>query len=61
MRREQDGSLTCLKKGVLDFDLTADGEIVFSNGKYLIMMDKEGKEQVIEKTDLINRVRVRPA
>jgi hypothetical protein len=56
-RREQDGSLTCLKKGVIDFDVTENGEIVFSNGKFLLKMDREGKEQVIEKTDLINRVR----
>jgi len=59
MRREKDGSLTCLKKGVLDFDLTENGEIVFSNGKYLLRMNREGKEQVVEKTELINRVRVR--
>ncbi len=47
-----------MKKGVLDFDVTANDGIVFSNGKYLIKMDREGREQVIEKTDLINRVRV---
>lgn len=58
-RRENDGRLTCLKKGVLDFDLTENGEIVFSNGKYLIRMDSTGKEQSIETIDLINRVRVR--
>ncbi len=58
-RRERDGSLTCLKKGVPDFDVTANDGIVFSNGKYLMKMDREGTEQVIEKTDLINRVRVR--
>ncbi|MEK6743307.1 MAG: hypothetical protein AABZ15_06850 [Nitrospirota bacterium] len=58
-RREKDGSFTCLKKGVLDFDLTENGGIVYSNGKYLIRLDREGKEQVIETTDLVNRVRVR--
>ena len=58
-RRETDGTLTCIRKGVIDFDLTETGEIVYSNGKYLIRMGREGKEQVIEKTDFINRVRVR--
>ena len=58
-RREKDGRLACIKKGVIDFDLTENGEIVYSNGKFLIRINKEGKEQVIEKLDLINRVRVR--
>ena len=58
MRRERDGSLTCLKKGVLDFDVTKDKEIVCSNGKYLIRMDRTGKEQVIDTIELIGRVRV---
>ena len=58
-RQEKDGSLTRIKRGVIDFDLTGNGEIVYSNGKYLIRIDREGKEQVIETMDLINRVRVR--
>jgi len=58
-RREKDGRLICIKKGVIDFDLTENGGIVYSNGKYLIRMDRQCKEQVIEKVDLINRVRVR--
>ncbi len=59
MRREQDGRLTGLKKGVLDFDLTENGEIVYSNGKYLLRMDAFGKEHLIETLDLISRLRVR--
>jgi hypothetical protein len=58
-RLEKDGSLTCLKKGVIDFDLGLNGEIVFSNGKYLLRQDRECKEKVIDTIDLINRVRVR--
>jgi len=58
-RLEKDGSLTCVRKGVIDFDLTGNGEVVFSNGKFLIRINREGKEQVIEKVDLVNRVRVR--
>jgi hypothetical protein len=58
-RLEKDGSLTCLKKGVIDFDLGKNGEIVFSNGKYLLRQDREGKEKVMDTIDLISRVRVR--
>ncbi|QWV95281.1 hypothetical protein KP004_08950 [Geomonas oryzisoli] len=61
MRLEKDGSLTCLKKGVIDFDLGKNGEIVFSNGKYLLRQDKNGKETVIDTIDLVSRVRVRNA
>jgi len=57
-RLEKDGSLTCLKKGVIDFDLGKNGDIVFSNGKYLLKQDREGKEKVLDTVDLINRVRV---
>jgi hypothetical protein len=59
MRLEKDGKLTCLKKGVIDFDLGKDGEIVFSNGKYLLKQDRAGKEKLIGTIDLINRLRVR--
>ena len=57
MRREKDGSLVCLKKGVIDFDVTRNNEIVYSNGKYLILIDKAGTERVIDTIDLISRVR----
>lgn len=61
MRLEKDCKLTCLKKGVIDFDLGKDGEIVISNGKYLLKQDRAGKEKLIGTIDLINRLRVRYA
>ncbi len=58
MKRGKDGSIMCLKKGVIDFDITSGNEIIYSNGKYLIRIDTEGDEQVIDTIDLVGRVKV---
>jgi len=57
MKREKDGTLRSVKKGVLDFDLTRNNEIVYSNGKYLIKIDPAGSELVIDAIDLVGKVR----
>lgn len=58
MRREKDGELRSIKKGVIDFDLSGDNDLIYSNGKYIIRMDRSGKETVIDTIDLVSRVRV---
>jgi hypothetical protein len=59
MRQEKDGSMVCLKKGVIDFDVTKNNELVYSNGKYLILIDAAGAERVIDAVDMVGKVRVK--
>lgn len=53
------GQPEVVKKGVLDYDLCADGGIVYSNGKFLVRLAKDGREERLEKVDLAVKVRVR--
>lgn len=47
--RSPDGSEEIVKKGVLDFNLTENGEIIFSNGRHISKTDKNGNETHITK------------
>lgn len=57
-KQSPDGAKTKLKSGVLDYDITPDGTIVFTNGRYIIRLDGES-ETVLTKDRLINRVKIR--
>ena len=50
-----DGVDLCVKKGVLDYDITHDGDIVYSNGQY-IMKINSSEETLIKKANLATRV-----
>lgn len=58
VKRGLDGAQTVLKKGVLDFDVNSDGEIVYSNGKYLVHLGADGNEEILQQMDFARRVRV---
>jgi hypothetical protein len=58
MKLDKNGTLTVLKKGVLDFDVSRDGDIVYSNGKYLIRLDTTGEGEVIERADLLQKIKI---
>jgi hypothetical protein len=49
IRIESNGSLTCLKKGVMDYTICKNGDIVYSNGAEIIRLTKDKKEHLIEK------------
>lgn len=52
------GEQTVLKKGVLDFDVNSNSEIVYSNGKYLIHLGSDGGEETMQQMDFARRVRI---
>lgn len=52
-----DGSETVLKKGVLDYTLCDDG-VIFSNGKELILLDRNGEEKVIANAAFAENINV---
>ena len=52
VKRSPDGSEEVLRKGVLDFNLTDSGEVIFSNGKHIYKIDESGGETHIAKAAL---------
>lgn len=52
------GEHLILRAGVLDFDVNSVGEIVYSNGKYLIHLEPNGKETTAQPVEFARRVRV---
>lgn len=52
IRRTADGSEEIIKKGVLDFTLDRDGNVIISNGRHLLRIDRDGNETHIAKAKL---------
>ena len=59
MRLTPAGQAEVVKKGVLDYDVAPNGDVVYSNGKFLVRLAKDGREERLEKVDLAVKVRVR--
>lgn len=56
-KTSKDGQRVKLANSVLSYDVDADGNIVYTNGKYIISLKKGGIEEVILKDKLITSVR----
>jgi hypothetical protein len=52
----KDGNQVCLKKGVMDYTVCENGDIVYSNGSAVIRLLKDGGEQLIEKCRMANNL-----
>ena len=57
VRISPDETETVLCKGVLDYTVCSDG-VICSNGKELILIDKDGSEKVIAKAELAEKLSV---
>jgi hypothetical protein len=55
IRIEPDGSQVCLKKGVLDYTLCDNGDILYSNGRAIIRLSGD-EETLVEKCKLANSI-----
>ncbi|MBQ8195375.1 MAG: hypothetical protein IJZ47_08405 [Oscillospiraceae bacterium] len=53
-----DGEETVLKKGVMDYHLTDDGDIIYSNGNAVRLLHKDGKDEKLCKLKLANSITV---
>lgn len=53
-----DGEETVLKKGVMDYHLTDDGDIIYSNGNAVRVLHKDGKDEKLCKLKLANSITV---
>lgn len=52
IKRTADGSEEIVKKGVLDYILDSDGNVIISNGRHLLRIDRDGNETHIAKAKL---------
>lgn len=50
------GTETVLKRGVMDYRITDDGDIVYSNGTALRILKKDGKDEKLCKLSLANTI-----
>jgi len=46
---DKEGNQFCLKKGVMDYCICENGDIVYSNGNAIIRLAQDGTEQLIER------------
>lgn len=51
VRMEKTGELVTVKRGVLDYSFTPEGNIVYSNGNYVVLLTSDGNEEVLDKAD----------
>jgi hypothetical protein len=56
VKMDRDGNFTCIKKGVIGYDVDKEGNIIFSNGKYIIRILEDGKEEVVDNIDMIDKL-----
>lgn len=59
IRQSAGGGIDIVKKGVIDYDVCANGDIIYSNGKYLKRLKEDGTEQMLCQTSLANNISVR--
>jgi hypothetical protein len=56
--KNENGAEKVLKKGVMDYVITDDGDIIYSNGSALRILRKNGKDEKICKLSLANSLTV---
>ncbi|MCL2487903.1 MAG: hypothetical protein FWE80_04395, partial [Oscillospiraceae bacterium] len=56
VRADKDGEQTVLKKGVMDYTLCENGDIVYSNGSAVIRLPASGGEQLVDKCRMAHHI-----
>jgi len=56
IRMDKDGNQVCIKKGVMDYIICKNGDIIYSNGNAVIRLSADGNEQLIEKSSMANNI-----
>jgi len=56
IRSDENGNQRCLKKGVMDYVLCKNGDIVYSNGNAIVRLSADGSEQLLEKCRMANNL-----
>jgi len=55
-RLDENGEMHSIKKGVMDYAICRNGDIVYSNGNAVIRLLADGSEQLIEKRRMANNL-----
>ena len=58
IKQDKNGNKTVIKNGVIDYSLSSDGEIVYTNGKHVVKIDLNGKQEKIADTVLCTKVSI---
>lgn len=56
VKRDPSGNVTPIKNGVIDYCVSDSGDIVFTNGKHVILIDKDGNTRKIADANLCTKV-----
>ena len=57
-KRAPDGAAAKIKSGVLSYDLDGGGGVVYTNGRYIIKLQKDGTETALHKDGVITAVKL---
>ena len=56
IKKTIDGNETVIKTGLLDYHLCENGDIIYSNGNYLIKLTNDGTEKMLTKTKMATSI-----
>jgi len=56
IRMDENGDQNCLKKGVMDYVICENGDIIYSNGNAIIRLSADGSEKLVEKCHMANNI-----
>ena len=56
--KNTDGNETVLRRGVMDYRITEDGEIIYSNGSAVRILRKSGKDEKLCKLSLASSITI---
>ncbi len=51
---DSSGNMRTIKQGVIGYALNRKGQVVYSNGNYILLINDDGKEEVLQKIDFID-------
>ena len=52
MARQADGSFASVKKGLIDYSFDNQGQLIYSNGRYIIRRQADGTEEVLSEANI---------
>jgi len=55
-RMDKNGNQSCIKKGLMDYTICQNGDILYSNGNAIIRLHTDGSEELIEKCSMANNL-----
>ena len=57
MKFDKQGSMACIKSGILAFDIDDENNLIYSNGQHVVKMLTDGSEEVLATIPLVTCLR----